>query len=428
MPKSKYRQPRNIQARDRFISRMTDTERELASYKIRNPQEQELTPYLRALNQVLWNTDDINKHHIVPVIPSRRLPQAAMSWHEQIRQTYPPRPEPVKYHFNLDNVLDAPDMLNDFYSSNLALSTTMMYTVLGNVAYSYNLTNNYISSLFNIPQADRINAVKNHEDRNLSIVTEPGKLLIYDLSSNRFSYTKRFENTGGIKSVEPFNRPTQLFLGSGHGYTAAIDTRAPNPMTFLIDNTDGQMNDMVCGLSYQANTRLLACGMNNNKALIWDVRQTARPLQMMTKHQAAIKAIQFHPSRSNLLVSGGGTEDQTVRIWNASTGREYTSLKVGGQVNGVMWSNQHKGGLLTAHDNQLSYLHFFDRENRLCHKASANEHQERVVSAAQTPDGQKIITLGADETLRFFSTSVTGRKRAKDLSKPVFDSFHLQIR
>ncbi|CAG2063338.1 unnamed protein product, partial [Timema podura] len=45
-----------------------------------------------------------------------------------------------------------------------------------------------------------------------------------------------------------------------------------------------------------------------------------QPLYSFSAHQAAVKALSWCPWQPNILASGGGTADRTIRFWNCNTG------------------------------------------------------------------------------------------------------------
>ena len=62
---------------------------------------------------------------------------------------------------------------------------------------------------------------------------------------------------------------------------------------------------------------------NDNLLNIWDDRYastnthtTDQSLFRLDAHQAAVKALAWCPWQRNLLASGGGTADRTLRLWN----------------------------------------------------------------------------------------------------------------
>ena len=52
---------------------------------------------------------------------------------------------------------------------------------------------------------------------------------------------------------------------------------------------------------------------------------------MLTDHQAAVKALAWSPHERNLLASGGGTADRSIKFWNAASGALINSVDTGSQ-------------------------------------------------------------------------------------------------
>ncbi len=79
-------------------------------------------------------------------------------------------------------------------------------------------------------------------------------------------------------------------------------------------------------------------------------------------HTAAVKAISWCPWQRNILASGGGTIDRTLRIWNTSNGSNLKCVDTGSQVCAIQWSDAHKE-LVSSHgfsDNQLIIWRYSD--------------------------------------------------------------------
>ena len=52
----------------------------------------------------------------------------------------------------------------------------------------------------------------------------------------------------------------------------------------------------------------------------------------LTAHQAAVKALAWCPFQSNLLASGGGTADRSIRFWNTITGAHLNAIDTHSQA------------------------------------------------------------------------------------------------
>ena len=87
----------------------------------------------------------------------------------------------------------------------------------------------------------------------------------------------------------------------------------------------------------------LASGGNDNLLMVWDAAND-RPTHRITAHQAAVKALAWCPFQANLLATGGGTADRTIKFHNTHTG----GLEGDGQADWAGWRKQPLGSSLTA--------------------------------------------------------------------------------
>ena len=61
------------------------------------------------------------------------------------------------------------------------------------------------------------------------------------------------------------------------------------------------------------------------------------PLHRLDAHQAAVKALAWCPWQRNLLASGGGTADRTIKFWNSTSGAMVNSVDTKSQVCVLTW-------------------------------------------------------------------------------------------
>ena len=118
-------------------------------------------------------------------------------------------------------------------------------------------------------------------------------------------------------------------------------------------------------------------------------------------HTAAVKAIAWSPHQHNLLVSGGGTADRTIRFWNTSTFSLVNKIDTGSQVCNLVFSKTV---------NELVSTHGFSLNQIIVWKlptmqkiATLIGHTYRVLYLGLSPDGQNIVTGAGDESLRFWN-------------------------
>lgn len=163
--------------------------------------------------------------------------------------------------------------------------------------------------------------------------------LSWSLSSS-FGPGAPFQSTG--------NSSATLTSGSRDHSIVHRDLRAPEASYHRLT---GHRQE-ICGLKWNFEGTQLASGGNDNKLLVWDAAwmgnggrgagrnsrtsttegEQPQPLWKFHEHQAAVKAIAWSPHTNGLLVSGGGTQDKTIRTWNTSNGKLVNWLDTGSQV------------------------------------------------------------------------------------------------
>ena len=154
----------------------------------------------------------------------------------------------------------------------------------------------------------------------------------------------------------------------------------------------------VCGLAWSPDGETLASGANDNLLCLWDASRS-QPRHRLTDHQAAVKALAWSPHERNLLASGAGTADRTIKFWNSTTGSLLNSIDTGSQVCALQW-NPYEKEILSSHGysrNQLSLWKY----PSMAKIKDFEGHTSRVLHMACGPTGS-VVSAAADETLRFW--------------------------
>ncbi|KZV72692.1 WD40 repeat-like protein [Peniophora sp. CONT] len=321
-------------------------------------------------------------------------------------------------------VLDAPDLADDFYLNLVDWSSTNVLAVgLGAQVYLWTAHTAAVSRLCDLAP-DTISSVSwVQKGSQLAIGTIAGRLHIYDaaqLSMVRTFKKAHAQRIGALGWMGPV-----LASGSRDRLIHFRDVREKTVKPFKHSAAHRQE---VCGLRWNETTGLLASGGNDNKVCIWDLRGSRRsraasrgqppavppaasgeeddtPLWKFHEHNAAVKALAWDPHVSDVLASGGGTQDKHIRFWNVQFGSCIGALDTGSQVCNLTWS-------LTSHE--LVSTHGFSSstaQNQICiwrypaleMVASLAGHTSRVLYLAMSPDGETIVTGAGDETLRFWN-------------------------
>ena len=215
------------------------------------------------------------------------------------------------------------------------------------------------TDLYDVEHKTLIRSIRGHTDR---------------VSSSAFTYGMLFTGSKDSKIL-------------GHDYRSHITSN----MRFL-----GHRGE-VCGLKHDPCG--LASGSNDNLAMVWDLN-SGRMRHQLVGHKAAVKALAWCPWQRNLLATGGGTSDQTMRFWNIETGKIISTVPTESQVCSLIWNKKEKE-ILSSHgfsENQLS-LWKYPGYSKV---ADLHGHSQRVLHMALAPDGTTVCTASADETLRFW--------------------------
>jgi WD40 repeat protein len=221
------------------------------------------------------------------------------------REVVEPKPIKRALHLSPEKVLDAPEIKDDYYLNLLDWSSRGILSIgLGERVYLYSSMNiselcekedDYICSLSFHPTGDQ-----------LSVGLSSGKVEIYDVE--RETVVRTLRGHSGRVSSSAFTYG-MLFTGSKDSKILGYDYRSHMGPSMRFLGHRGE----ICGLKHDPCG--LASGSNDNSACIWDLATGKLRYQLMG-HKAAVKALDWCPWQRNLLATGGGTSDQTMRFWN----------------------------------------------------------------------------------------------------------------
>lgn len=311
-------------------------------------------------------------------------------------------------------ILDAPDMLDDYYLNLLSWSSDNTLAVaLSQCIYIWDASSGSIKELMNVDETpnDYISSVSwiQSGGSHLAVGTASNTVQLWDVQAGR--QVRSMDGHAGRVGALAWNGPV---LTSGSKDTTIInhDVRVQNHIV----NTFRHHSQEVCGLSWSPDGTFLASGANDNTLCIWDnpgssTGSISEPRHVLTDHQAAVKALAWSPHERNLLASGGGTADRCIKFWNAASGALVNSVDTGSQVCALQWSPFEKE-ILSSHgfaENQLCLWKY----PTLARTKELKGHTSRVLHMAVSPDGSTVVSGAADETLRFWNVfGAEGKKKS----------------
>jgi len=294
-------------------------------------------------------------------------------------------------------VLDAPDLMDDFYLNLLDWGYSDVVAIgLGQSVYLWNAANGEINLLKEYGGDTYICSVSwSHNSQYIAIGTSDNVLTLYD-SKTLQTLRKLHGHSSRIGSLS-WNHSI-LSSGSADSTIRNNDVRQKKYLVSIFESHEQE----ICGLKWQNNIngKYLASGSNDNKCCVWDQR-ASEPLYEFTESLSAVKALAFCPWNNNLLAVGGGSGDRKIRIYNVGIGSFLNEIDAESQVCSLIW-NPFEKELLSSHGfikNQLSIWKY----PALKRTHDLTGHTSRVLHTALSPNGQIVCSAAADETLRFWN-------------------------
>jgi cell division cycle protein 20 (cofactor of APC complex) len=374
--------------------------------------------YSRLLQQEL-QPDDLNNSRVLAF--KKKAPEVKDGYQNSLKILYSQqtgaKKEIVKPTRHIPSapirILDAPDVIDDYYLNLLSWSSTNSLAVaLSRSVYLWDAAEASIIELMNLEgENDYVSSVSwiQQGGSHIAIGTASNEVQLWDVQQQ-----KKVRTMYGHSARVGALAWNQHCLTSGGRDNCVInhDVRMANDIV-------GQMNyhsQEVCGLAWSPDGQFLASGANDNTLCIWDaassITMDAKPRHVLCEHQAAVKALAWSPHERNLLASGGGTADRCIKFWNAQSGALLNSIDTGSQVCALQWSPFQRE-LLSSHGYAENLLCLW-KYPTMAKIKELKGHSARALHMATSPDGSLVVSCAADETLRFWNVfGPDGKKKGE---------------
>lgn len=337
----------------------------------------------------------------------------------------PERPKARHIPQQAERVLDAPELLDDYYLNLLSWSTNNVLAVaLGHSVYLWNATTGATEELCHCQEADDyITSVSWVEEGSyLAVGTASSQVQLWDADATRQVRSMR-GHTARVSSLAWNNH----ILSSG-GRDSIIFNHDVRVADHIVATLRGHEQE-VCGLSWSPDGSQLASGGNDNLLCIWDAHTsstTESPKFLLDQHTAAVKALAWCPFQRNVLASGGGTADRCIKFWNTQNGACLNSVDTNSQVCALVWSKTEKE-LISSHGFSQNQLCLWKYPS-MVKVGELNGHTARVLHLALSPDGTTVGSAAADETLRFWRVweCPNNKKKTTDSSNRLMSSLNIR--
>ena len=305
--------------------------------------------------------------------------------------------------------LPAPNLMDDFYlnlldwssKNQIAVGCTSSVILWNNnktqseTLFTYDIleqnntqnenNNKYVSSLIWSEDGDK-----------LAVGNSFGLVELYDI--NKKELISSFKGHSYRVGVVSWNKNI-ISSGSKDYSIITRDIRCKDNDENIIRKFYGHQQE-VCGLKWSFDGSQLASGGNDNNLMVWSLHSN-KPLMCNSDHVAAVKAIAWSPHQHNILASGGGTADRTIRFWNTNTFEQIFKIDTGSQVCNLVFSKS-SNELVSTHGYSLNQINVWKLPN-MQKIATLTGHSFRVLYLSLSPDGQSIVTGAGDKTLKFWN-------------------------
>ena len=271
------------------------------------------------------------------------------------------------------------------WNNNKTQSEILLNYPCRNLEESENVVEKYVSSL-----------IWSNEGDKLAVGHSLGCVEIYDI--NKKKLISNYSGHKGRVGVVSWNGNI-ISSGSKDCNIITRDIRCKNNNENIIVKFVGHSQE-VCGLKWSFDGSQLASGGNDNNLMIWNLHST-KPIMCNNSHLAAVKAIAWSPHQHNILATGGGTADRTIRFWNTSTFKNILKYDTGSQVCNLVFSKT-SNELISTHGFSLNQINVWKLPN-LQKTATLIGHTFRVLYLGLSPNGQNIVTGAGDQTLKFWN-------------------------
>lgn len=304
-----------------------------------------------------------------------------------------------KYLFNKKElkILEAPLLKNSFYYNILDINSENLLSVsLSNNLYTYDQSKNITKQINSLKDNDVYSSLK-FQKKNKEILatgSNSGSFELFDVYSNTVLRKYKKDVSGRISAIDWSGQ--LVANGSKFGKIILRDIRQKeNSVNKLFSH-----NQEVCSLRFSPfNQNLLLSGGNDDKAFLYDLRKM-KDIFKIEEHKAAIKAISWHCTKPNIFITGGGSVDRKICVWDSNKLSLVKKLKKNSQICNLGYT---KDGLIIASQGfPLNNLEILD-PNTLETLEEFKGHSERILYMALNHTLDMAITGSPDETIRFWN-------------------------
>ncbi|EPY50307.1 CDK inhibitor Srw1 [Schizosaccharomyces cryophilus OY26] len=349
-------------------------------FQFMSPRERNNSPYKRKL--LFQDDPNRTKYSLSPV---RSLTRDFVAAGQQEKRKLPTLPY---------KVLDAPNLADDYYLNLLDWGQCNVLAIaLGSRVYLWSPVTSEVKVMHNFWPSDTVTSLKwVQRGTHLAVGTNNGMVEIWDAEACKKTRTM----AGHSLRVGALAWNDHVLSSGGRDNTILHRDVRESEHYFRTLRSHRQE---ICNLDWSSSDNQLASGGNDNALYVWD-KFSDVPLYSFHNHVAAVRALSWSTHQRGILASGGGTADQTIKIWNTHRGSMLHDINTGSQVCSLQWSKL-TNEIVSTHgfvENEIAIWNY----PKISRVGTLKGHTNRVLFLSMSPDGENVVTGAADETLRFW--------------------------
>ncbi|KNZ77573.1 hypothetical protein J132_05107 [Termitomyces sp. J132] len=152
-------------------------------------------------------------------------------------------------------------------------------------------------------------------------------------------------------------------------------------------------------VAFSPDGKSIVSGSNDQSVRVWDASSGAQLQKELNGHTGSVTSVAFSPDGKSIV---SGSDDQSVRVWDASSGAQLQELNGNtGSVTSVAFSPDGKSIVSGSDDKSVRV---WDASSG-AQLQELNGHTGLVTSVAFSPDGKFVVSGSDDQSVRVWDAS-----------------------